>query len=37
MEVHFTPQQEARLSEIACHASVDTERRVKDAALRLLE
>jgi hypothetical protein len=37
MEVHFTPEQEARLSQIASHAGTDTERRVKDAALRLLE
>jgi hypothetical protein len=37
MEVHFTPEQEAQLSEIASHAGTDTERLVKDAALRLLE
>jgi predicted transcriptional regulator len=37
MEVHFTPEQEARLSQIAAHAGVDTEHLVKDAALRLLE
>jgi predicted transcriptional regulator len=37
MEVHFTPEQEAQLSELASHAGTDTERLVKDAALRLLE
>ena len=37
MEVHFTPEQEAQLSQIASHAGTDTERLVKDAALRLLE
>ena len=37
MEVHFTPKQEAQLSQIASHAGKDTERLVKDAALRLLE
>lgn len=37
MEVHFTPEQEARLSQIANHAGTDTERLVKDAALLLLE
>jgi len=37
MEVHFTPEQEAQLSRIASHAGADTERLVKDAALRLLE
>jgi hypothetical protein len=37
MEVHFTPEQEAQLSLIASHAGTDTERLVKDAALRLLE
>ena len=37
MEVHFTPEQEARLSEIASKAGTDSERLVKDAALRLLE
>ena len=36
-EVHFTPEQEAQLSQIASHAGKDTERLVKDAALRLLE
>jgi predicted transcriptional regulator len=37
MEVHFTPDQEALLSQIASHAGTDTEHLVKNAALRLLE
>jgi predicted transcriptional regulator len=37
MEVHFTPEQEARLAEIASTAGTDPERLVKDAALRLLQ
>jgi len=37
MEVHFTPEQEARLSQLATYAGTDTERLVKDAALRLIE
>jgi len=37
MEVHFTPEQESQLSQIASHAGTDAERLVKDAALRLLE
>ena len=37
MEVRFTPEQESRLSQIAAHAGTDTERLVKDAALRLLD
>lgn len=37
MEVRFTPEQEAQLSQIASHARTGTERLVKDAALRLLE
>jgi len=36
MEVHFTPEQEAQLSQIAAKAGTDAERLVKDAALRLL-
>lgn len=36
MEVHFTPAQEAQLSQLANHAGIDAERLVKDAALRLL-
>ena len=37
MEVHFTPEQEARLSQIAASSGTDPEHLVKDAALRLLE
>jgi predicted transcriptional regulator len=37
MEVHFTPEQEAQLSQIAAKAGTDAERLVKDAALRLLQ
>ena len=37
MEVHFTPEQEAQLSQIATHAGTDAERLVKDAALGLLQ
>jgi len=37
MKVHFTPEQEVQLSQIANHAGTDTERVVKDAVVRLLE
>ena len=37
MEVHFTPEQESKLSEIASQAGTDAEQLVKNAALRLLE
>jgi predicted transcriptional regulator len=37
MEVHFTPEQEAQLSQIATHAGTDAVRLVKDASLRLLQ
>ena len=37
MEVHFTPEQEARLAQIANTSGTDAERLVKEAALRLLE
>ena len=37
MEVHFTPEQEAQLAQIATSQGTDTERLVKNAALRLLE
>ena len=37
MEVHFTPEQEAQLTQIATNAGTDAERLVKDAALRLLK
>ncbi len=35
--MHFTPEQEAELSQIAIHAGIDTEHLVKSAALRLVE
>ena len=37
MELDFTPEQEAQLSQIATKAGTDAERLVKDAALRLLQ
>ena len=37
MEVHFTPEQEAQLAQIATTTGTDAERLVKDAALRVLE
>lgn len=37
MEVHFTPEQEAQLSQLANTTGTDKERLVKEAALRLLE
>ena len=37
MELHFTPEQEAQLAEIASQKGTDTERLLKDVALRLLE
>jgi hypothetical protein len=37
MEVHFVPEQEARLSQVASQVGTDVEHLVKDAALRLLE
>jgi hypothetical protein len=37
MEVHFTPEQEAQLVQIAMNAGTDAERLVKDAVLHLLE
>ena len=37
MEVHFTPEQEAQLAQIAMKAGTDAEQLVKDAVLRLLE
>jgi predicted transcriptional regulator len=37
MEVHFTPDQEAQLSQIATHSGTDPEHLVKKAALRLVE
>ena len=37
MEVHFTPEQEAHLTQIATKAGTDPARLVKDVVLRLLE
>jgi len=37
MEVHFTPEQEAQLAQIASEAGTDPEHLVQDAALRLLK
>jgi len=37
MEVHFTPEQEAQLAQIATHNGKPVEQLVKDAALRILE
>jgi hypothetical protein len=37
MEVHFTPEQEAQIAQIATKAGTDAERLVKDAVLRMLE
>lgn len=37
MEVHFTPEQEARLSRIAGDIGTDTGKLVLDAAMRLVE
>ena len=37
MQVHFTPEQEAQLAQIASQEGTDAEHLVKDAALRLLE
>lgn len=36
MEVHFTPEQEAELTQVARRAGTGAEELVKDAALRLL-
>jgi predicted transcriptional regulator len=35
--VHFTPEQEAQLSQIGSHAGTDAEHFVKDMALRAVE
>lgn len=35
--MHFTPEQEAQLAQIATTAGTDPEHLVKDAALRLLQ
>jgi len=37
MEVHFTPEQEARLTEIAVKAGTDPERLVKEVLVRYLD
>lgn len=37
MEVHFTPEQEAQLAQIATNAGTAPEQRVKHVVLRLLE
>jgi predicted transcriptional regulator len=37
MNIHFTPEQEAQLAQIATQEGTDAERLVKDAAVRLLE
>ncbi len=37
MEVHFTPEREALLTEVATIAGTDPERLVKDAAMRAVE
>jgi hypothetical protein len=37
MEVHFTPEQEAQLVQIATSAGTDAEQLVRDAALRILQ
>ena len=36
MEVQFTPEQEAKLTQIAAKAGTDAQHLVKDVALRLL-
>jgi hypothetical protein len=37
MELHFTPEQEAQLAQIAASAGTAAEQLVKDVVLRLLE
>jgi hypothetical protein len=37
MEVHFTPEQEAQLAQIATNAGTDVEYLVRHTVLRLLE
>lgn len=37
MEVHFTPEQEAQLEQVATKTGTDPEALVKDVVLRLLE
>ena len=37
IQVHFTPEQEAQLAQLATKSGTDAEHLVKDAALRLLK
>ena len=37
MEVHFTPEQEKKLAQIAASTGTDAEALVKDATMRLIE
>lgn len=37
VEVHLTPEQEARLTLVAANSGTDAERLVKDTVLRLIE
>jgi hypothetical protein len=37
IQIHFTPEQEAQLAQLATKSGTDAEHLVKDAALRLLE
>jgi hypothetical protein len=37
MEVHFTPEQEAQLAQIATKAGTDAEQLVKHTVLRLIQ
>ena len=37
MEVHFTPEQEAQISQIANYSGTRAEQLVKEAALRMVE
>ena len=37
MNIHFTPEQEAQLAQIATQEGTDAERLVKEAAVRVLE
>ncbi|HEV8415604.1 MAG TPA: hypothetical protein VGQ49_18590 [Bryobacteraceae bacterium] len=37
MKVHFTPEQEARLAQLAIQAGTDPERLVKDVLVRYLD
>jgi predicted transcriptional regulator len=37
MDVHFSPEQEAQISQIAAHAGTDTEQFVREAVLRVVD